>query len=57
MEQNNINWEERRFLASLLILTGLAANQYNFSTTTHNVNDAVFLADTLISILSSSDHH
>lgn len=50
----DINWEERRFLASAIILSGMCANYAHPSPSPFRAEDAVWLADKLIRILSAS---
>lgn len=50
---NDINWEERRFWVSALILAGMSANYHHtFIPSTHWASSAVYLADHLLQILS-----
>ena len=50
-ETQNINWEERRFLASAMIISGMCANYAHPSPSPFRVEDAVWLADQLIKVL------
>lgn len=54
VETKNINWEERRFLASAIILSGMCANYAHPSPSHYRAEDAVWLADKLIHILSTT---
>lgn len=51
-ETNNINWEERRFIAAAIILSDMCANYAHSSPSPFRAKDAVWLADKLIRILS-----
>lgn len=50
----DINWEERRFWASALILSGMCANYAHQSASPFRAKDAVWLADQLIRIITAS---
>ena len=50
----DINWEERRFWASALILSGMRANYAHPSASSSRAKDAVWLADQLIHIITAS---
>jgi len=52
MDNKEINWEERRFIASTQILSGMCSNYHNPIASSFRAEDAVKLADSLISILS-----
>ena len=47
----DINWEERRFIASAMIISGMCANYAHPSPSPFRVEDAVWLADQLIKTL------
>jgi hypothetical protein len=52
-KHKKINWEERRFIVSALILAGMSANySHTFIPHTHWASSAVYLADHLLQILS-----
>ena len=48
---NNIDWEQRRFIASAIILSGILSNFQNPIPTSYRAEDAVRMADALNSIL------
>ena len=50
----DINWEERRFWASALILSGMCANYAHPSESSSRAKEAVWLADQLIHIITAS---
>lgn len=52
MDKTNINWEERRFLAAAIISAGIFSNYSNQVPSSFEIEKAVQLADSLISILS-----
>lgn len=52
---NNIDWEQMRFIATSIILSGILSN-YGHTIPTHRVEEAVRMADHLISILGGPDH-
>ena len=53
--KKKINWEERRFIASAIILGGMYSNFYNSVYQSSLVRDAVALADKLIDRLNQAD--
>ena len=65
MDKQNINWEEKRFWASVLILSGLCANyHHNLIPSDYWATASVELADYLLKVLSDqsrgpscSDHY
>ena len=53
MKKQNINWEERRFWASTLILAGLCANyHHNFIPSDYWATSSIHLADYLLKHLA-----
>ena len=52
MEEKTINWEERRFIAASIILAGICSNYAHPFTCRYEAEDAVKLADSLISVLT-----
>ena len=65
MKKDKINWEERRFWVSALILAGMSANyHHNFIPSDYWAKGAVDLADHLLQLLADtsggpicSDHY
>lgn len=55
LDQNNkkIDWEQRRFQASAIILGGMCSNYSN----SYRVEDAIKLADHLIKLLKEKNIH
>lgn len=53
--KKEIDWEERRFIVSSMLLAGMAANYDNTPTiTSYDVENAVLFADYLIQILADT---
>lgn len=53
MDKQDINWEEKRFWASVLILSGLCANyHHNLIPSDYWATASVELADYLLKVLS-----
>ena len=53
--KQKINWEERRFWVSALIMAGMSANySHTFIPSTHWASSAVYLADHLLKALAES---
>ena len=50
----DINWEERKFWASVLILSGMCANYAHPSASSSRAKEAVWLVDQLIHIITAS---
>lgn len=50
--EKKIDWEQRRFEASALILAGMCSNYHNTCPSPYRAEDAVRLADSLIAILA-----
>lgn len=55
MENSKINWEERRFLAATMILSGMCGQCHNTIPNNYQVEKSVELADRLILELSSGE--
>lgn len=51
----NINWEERRFIASVMILSGIVSNYRSIYPASHHAEQAVRLADELIAMLKADE--
>lgn len=54
MDNKEINWEERRFIAASMILSGMCSNYANTQPSSFTADGAVKLADALISALKIS---
>lgn len=54
MDTNHINWAQVRIQASMIILAGICSNPHNTYPSTSDAEDAVMLADDLISFLAGT---
>lgn len=58
LKKKKIDWEERRFWAAALLLSGMSANYNNgIYPSPCRVEDARFLADQLIQALNDPSYH
>lgn len=55
MENSKINWEERRFWAATMILSGMCGQYHHTIPNNYQVESSVELADRLIKKLSSGE--
>ena len=56
--KKKIDWEERRFQAAALIMSGLCSNYHNgIYPSGSRAEDAVYLADCLIKALNDPEHN